>query len=384
MSGPHANLAVSDSEPERSPGDERAVLDAQRLAIASFQIDAEDFGRPWLAEAFRRLALMHEVGECLAGNAPDAAAAVAAFNRLAYDRLTNATDDQEHEQAAAWVQAESAARWGEYLALLDPSWAETRAVDAPAVPPPVEPDDEPAAIDVSTLVRLLTGGAPPPARPAVAPLARSRAPARPAMVVPAPPRSVAMEPALRDIFLAEASDLFERIVPLVLGLTLGPGQGQTLHELGRCLHTLKGAAGSVGLAELAALIHGMEEQFVAAATGVSDDLIDLLHALLRYMEGLFDALRRGPAGGGDATAPLPSASTSPPPGAGPPAPATGHDAPEPVAWTPPAAQPPTEAGEATVGEGPDRVTAERVDELMDIASELISRRGLWAAHAESM
>jgi chemotaxis protein histidine kinase CheA/ActR/RegA family two-component response regulator len=36
------------------------------------------------------------------------------------------------------------------------------------------------------------------------------------------------------------------------------------------------------------------------------------------------------------------------------------------------------------GEGPVRVPAERIDELMDLASELITRRGLWAAQADTM
>src|SRR5262249_44463429 len=104
--------------------------------------------------------------------------------------------------------------------------------------------------------------------------------------VPAPPTTLSMDPELRETFLVEAADLFDRIETLVLSLARGQVQSETFHELGRCFHTLKGAAGSVGLVQLAALVHAMEEQLEGAAGAASDELIDLLHRLLHYLEGV--------------------------------------------------------------------------------------------------
>ena len=371
---------------QSTPG--RSDLEAQRLALATHEAEAEEHGLPWLAAAFYRLALMHEVGECLVDSSPEAAAEVAGFNALAYDRLTSVADEHEREQAAAWVGSESSARWGEYLALLDPSWSETEGAWPAAEDPDTGLDDGPGAIDASTLLRMLTGIAPAHEGDASAgsvslpPIPDSGCHGLPATRAPradnhtgtedgtrstrrgisAAPAVERIDPALRDVFLAEAADLFERVEAIVNSLVEGPDQAPGLHEMGRCLHTLKGAAGSVGLAELAALIHGNEEQLQAASGVVTGDLIDRLHVLLHELEGAFDALRGGAA---SVEAEL-------------------GDAPRPSPEATPAQSAPESSGDATAGEGPVRVAGERVDELMDIASELISRRGLWAAQAESM
>ena len=63
-----------------------------------------------------------------------------------------------------------------------------------------------------------------------------------------------------------SSDLFGRIQELVLGLGGGDDAGR-LHELGRCFHTLKGAAGSVGLGGLAAAIHALEDELERGLPG---------------------------------------------------------------------------------------------------------------------
>ncbi|MFO0909561.1 MAG: response regulator [Isosphaeraceae bacterium] len=453
--GAHPHWPAGSSDPQ-----------ARRVVIASLQAESLEFGRPWLAQAFQRLGMMTEVGECLAGSSAVAAAEVAAFNELAYHRLTDVATDDEHEQAAAWVMSESAERWGSYLALLDPDWNESNTSSGS----PPEPDqglldpvetvepDAPGSIDASTLFRMLTGSArlpetphapapeltrpakiaerpqpvPPAPKPAAARPAPRTAPARapqpapaqqPAsLVIPPPPTSVSIDPELRDTFLEEATDLFERIQSQVLTLSAGQPQPEPLHELGRCLHTLKGAAGSVDLSGLAMLIHAMEEQLEVAAGVPSTGLIDLLHQLLGYIESIFDLLRgvcsleRTPEERWQPTQPAapPSRTPAPKPASEPPpprptpprvavapAPAPVEPVrpsqpvpaqPQPILATPtppPPAPPPIPAAavvskEAPAGEGPVRVTAERIDELMDIASELISRRGLWAAQAETM
>ena len=52
---------------------------------------------------------------------------------------------------------------------------------------------------------------------------------------------------MREAFLADATELFERIERIVVGLNGQDDPREAIHELARCLHTLKGAAGSVGL-----------------------------------------------------------------------------------------------------------------------------------------
>src|SRR5208337_5364011 len=98
---------------------------------------------------------------------------------------------------------------------------------------------------------------------------------------------------IREAFLADATDLFERIEPLVLGLGRDTAPRQSLMELGRCFHTLKGAAGSVGLADLATLVHTLEEHLPRASGEALPGLIDVLFQTLTYLEGVLGLLRAG-------------------------------------------------------------------------------------------
>jgi HPt (histidine-containing phosphotransfer) domain-containing protein len=202
-------------------------------------------------------------------------------------------------------------------------------------------------------------------------------PPAPALEVPPSPVTLVIDPELRETFLVEASDLFERIETLVLGLSRGQCHSRTLDEIGRRLHTLKGAAGSVGLVQLATLVHAVEERLEGVGPDVPGDLIDLLHKVLHYLEGVFIALRRGAA-----ASPIE------------PSPATGLETagPEPVEpgralerGEKPASEPvpgPVEADGP--GEGPVRISSERIDGLMDIVSDLIMRRGSWVAQTETL
>lgn len=339
-----------------------------RLSLASLQAEAEESGRPDLAAAFRRLGLMTEVWECLADESPEQARDVAAFCADAIETLIGTAADARADDASTRILRESAERWGDYLLLIDP---DSRATPGWSDEPPApDHDDEPSAIDRGALVRLLTGAPsrpePDEIDPAPTPTRGDRprvgAPPRPTretvpIAVPPPPTALAIDPELRDTFLAEAADLFERIETLVLSLGRDQQPAETLPELGRCFHTLKGAAGSVGLTQLAALVHSVEERLGEESGGASEGFVDLLHQLLHYMEGVALALRRG--------------GQTPPSGL------------DPTEETAPTVFGPPDADEGS-GEGPVRVAAERVDELLDLVSELIGRRGLWAAQAVAM
>lgn len=366
-----------------------------RRDLESLQTDLEKDDRAAAAEATRRIALLAEVWECLSAESSPAAAEVAEFCARALEHLASVAPEEETLGALDWILDESQSRWSSYLGLLDEQLAPAAHEEMVDDLPP--PDDEPAGIDAAHLLRMLLGSAPPPGTSSPDPeptrtrsLEPAPEPARPGSgsgsgsgrdlfeQFPSPPARVDIDPELRDAFLAEASDLFDRIGDLVLGLSRPGDHSESLHELCRCFHTLKGAAGSVGLLELSSLVHSLEERLTACSIGVaSDELIDLLHGGLRYLEELIEVLRQGPA-----------------PGRGPepaPAPEPARLAVErPLADRPPAAsdEKPAEetaAAPATAAaEGPLRVPSARIDDLMDLASELITRRGLWTAQAESM
>jgi chemotaxis protein histidine kinase CheA len=195
-----------------------------------------------------------------------------------------------------------------------------------------------------------------------------------------------MDPELREAFLAEAADLFERIESLVLGLGQGKPDGEALHELGRCFHTLKGASGSVGLVELSTLVHGLENGLEETGGGAAAELVNGLHDGLRQIERILDALRGG------TTADLP-ASIEAGPGLGPEAAGRAVEATDPSPGRPsdagsltPSRRNPMAAApsDATASEGPLRVPSAKIDVLMDLASELITRRGFWSTQAGGM
>jgi chemotaxis protein histidine kinase CheA/CheY-like chemotaxis protein len=368
-----------------------------RRDLETLQSDLEKDDRAAAAEATRRIALLAEVWECLSAESAPAAAEIAEFCARALEHLASVTHEEEAIGALDWILDESQSRWSSYLGLLDEQLAPSAAEEIIDELSP--PEEEPAEIDAAHLLRMLIGSAspptspdpePPPARPLEpAPEPGSAPePARPAGCgagagagagrelleqFPSPPARVEIDPELREAFLAEASDLFDRIGDLVLGLGRQGDQSEALHELCRCFHTLKGAAGSVGLLELASLVHSLEERLSGCSTGTaSDELIDLLHGGLRYLEELLEVLRQGPAAG---RGPEPALAPEPSWPAAERSPAARDEKPVEESVPVPA---------AAAAEGPLRVPSARIDDLMDLASELITRRGLWTVQAESM
>lgn len=195
-----------------------------------------------------------------------------------------------------------------------------------------------------------------------------------------------LEPELREAFLADAADLFERIQTLLLeDLNRPDAAPMALRELGRCFHTLKGAAGSVGLSALVEQVHDLEDRLEEASTGAAEVPTDRLYQALNMLESVVDQLRQE-----DHPNPV-AAVIGPRLWQG-----DEHEEPahEPAPDTEPGEDVGTEPAEAigsqdksTAGAGASgsiRVPCERIEELMDLVAELISRRGLWAAQAETM
>jgi len=101
---------------------------------------------------------------------------------------------------------------------------------------------------------------------------------------------------------AEAGELCQRATLELLELESGPERG--LEELrprydavARCMHTLKGTAGSLGLEDVAQIVHRMEDVVAAGRAGDEPLDSDAVDALLEGLDQV--VLRvRAHAGGG--------------------------------------------------------------------------------------
>src|SRR5271165_1291616 len=308
-----------------------------REAIQDLRTEAENRGMLGRSRALGRIGLLTEVWECLATDPENRGDEVGFFCAKALTQLARSDEpgDGGNDGIVDWILDHSTSTWGEYLALLEGQEGEDedRGAGLEALDPSLEPDaDASLRIDAQALIRLFQAGAagdrtdtsgssPPAVSVPVRPAVQVRPdtvppvftmPARPAaqvqpdkivpaFTIPALPQKIDLDEEIREAFLADASDLFERIEPLVLGLGRDTDPRQSLRELGRCFHTLKGAAGSVGLADLATLVHTLEEHLEAPNSSAPANLIDVLHQTLGYLDSLIGLLRSTPirAGGDD-------------------------------------------------------------------------------------
>jgi HPt (histidine-containing phosphotransfer) domain-containing protein len=384
-----------------------------REAIQVLRTEAENRGMVGRSSALGRVGLLTEVWECLGTDPENRADEVGFFCAKALSQLARSDEpgDNGDDGIVDWILDHSSSTWGEYLALLEGQERadEDCGAGLEELDPSLEPDaDVSLRIDAQALIRLFQAGAagdgtgsssssPPvasvpvasvPVRPAaqvhpdtVPPVitrpARPAAPVQPdqivpALTIPALPPKIDLDDEIREAFLADATDLFERIEPLVLGLGRDTDPRQSLRELGRCFHTLKGAAGSVGLADLATLVHALEEHLEETSSPASADLIDVLHQTLGYLDGLIGLLRTRSArtGGNDRSSAgfdHPGGETSAPPSSiidlqgstlGP-APASGPD--QSSLPCPESSSEAATDGSASAGDGPIRVPASRFD-----------------------
>ncbi|HZR08938.1 MAG TPA: Hpt domain-containing protein, partial [Myxococcales bacterium] len=71
-----------------------------------------------------------------------------------------------------------------------------------------------------------------------------------------------MDPLLEQLlegFVDESQEIYDRVTRSLMELEKSPAQGPSFDELARGLHTLKGSAATLGLAELAEFAHRMED-----------------------------------------------------------------------------------------------------------------------------
>ena len=160
-----------------------------------------------------------------------------------------------------------------------------------------------------------------------------------------------------EIFRDEARGRLDRIVDTLLALESGSAAPDAVDALFRDVHTIKGAAGMVGLADVSALAHVMED-LLADARHDGALAADHIDPLLRSS----DALRRHVAGEGEPNleliAELVAAKV----------PANGTPV-EPHQSAPAAAAPAPAAESRSI-----RVPAEKIDTLLDLVGETVLHR----------
>jgi chemosensory pili system protein ChpA (sensor histidine kinase/response regulator) len=152
--------------------------------------------------------------------------------------------------------------------------------------------------DAEEIERLL-GAAPAP--PVAAGPRTGRRPEPPAGEGAGEPAPAAEEPApeLVEAFRDEAEDHLRTVAGALERLRHGDGGGETLGEIRRAVHTLKGAAALVGRRAVAGLAHRMEdllERMAAGAVPVGEEPIALL---LDTTDALDDGVSGAGAGAGD-------------------------------------------------------------------------------------
>jgi two-component system chemotaxis sensor kinase CheA/two-component system sensor histidine kinase and response regulator WspE len=135
------------------------------------------------------------------------------------------------------------------------------------------------------------------------------------------------------------ADRLEKISEALLSMEKGPAPAETLQEVARELHTIKGETRIMGFVGVASVVHAAEDLFKAVGASPTGDQVD---GLLRACDAIVPLLD-GPIDGGEAAAKLAESLRAliPAAGARTPAPAAAPAAP--AAPAPPAAAPPAPA-----------------------------------------
>jgi len=178
-----------------------------------------------------------------------------------------------------------------------------------------------------------------------------------------------------EIFRDEARGRLDKIVETLLALENGSAEADALDALFRDTHTIKGAAGMVGLDDIGALAHVMED-LLAQARDSGTLPTQLIDPLLRAA----DALRAHVEGKGEVTAEhiaqltaARMAASGPAAEPDPPAPAAAvavpPETPAPAAEMPAPAPAPAQTERRSI-----RVPAEKIDTLLDLVGETVLHR----------
>jgi len=165
---------------------------------------------------------------------------------------------------------------------------------------------------------------------------------------------VSVDDRLLEIFREEAGDRLDAMVSTLLEIEAGDGDPESVRELFRHAHSLKGTAGMVGLEPIAEVARGVEDLLSDARGGGALDAATA-GPLLRATDAIRAAMQGEEIDAGAVIAQLRGADAAEPP---PRRPANGGASPAP----PPARM-------TTL-----RVAADRVDDLLDAAGEAVLHR----------
>jgi chemotaxis protein histidine kinase CheA/CheY-like chemotaxis protein len=402
-----------------------AEFDSFRVGLHDVALEAEVEDRGQLARALRRIRLLSEVWEWLEcePEQADPAAEVADFCLKSIEQVIcdlRSCDGSDAREISDEILGRSDERFSNYLSLVDSSSAGQSVLAEPVLIDETctAQDDAPPALDHATLLRLLQGSTGHGNQPApretsvegpqyhelrvgrraeaeqpIGDVGQPKAPIHDpppeersfadgiaasqefSLKMPSLPARFDLDDEMREAFLADACDLFERIERIVIGLGSPSDHPDSIRELRGCFHTLKGAAGCVGLNELASLVHDLEER-LGHASVVPPALKELLYQAVSYLERIIGWLRRLPASHVETTAQGGS-------GAGALF-APGEPPQDDSAGPAPSGAESVLTMHAPRDEGPIRVPAARFDELTDLASDLIEQGRFWLSQAENM
>lgn len=172
---------------------------------------------------------------------------------------------------------------------------------------------------------------------------------------------------LRQLFRSEAQDSLEAVTARLLAGGAAKPSPDILTEMMRVTHSLKGAAGTVGLPAMVDLSHRLEGKLAELARDPSSWTAATAERLVEVIDALRGFLDRAAEPSADAAASDLRAQidriVEPPPGAAPP--------PEPVAEPP---EPPLDGEPPPESRAWLRVEPERIDELMSSTGELLFDR----------
>jgi chemosensory pili system protein ChpA (sensor histidine kinase/response regulator) len=132
---------------------------------------------------------------------------------------------------------------------------------------------------------------PPPPPVAAAPRPPEKAPAPvtpPAPVSPAPVATEQIDPEMLSYFILETNESLAQIEGLILAWEKNPADAKTANSVFRLVHTIKGAANSLGMVRIGRLLHGLEDLL---ESHVVDRVFPRLSELVETIFGVTDIVK---------------------------------------------------------------------------------------------
>jgi chemosensory pili system protein ChpA (sensor histidine kinase/response regulator) len=243
-----------------------------------------------IIEDYERLT---EIAESFKLTAPERAAQVYAFllNHLDNVRhgIQGTVNDQPEEvkRCADLVHAGVLASWGNYFysfqtETLTAASQEKADVKNGQKPPRAVSKNGGRQTDTDVIGREFLSSL--GVEPATAPV--------PAAPVPAPvepaPKPEQIDPEMLGYFVLETSESLAQIEGMVLAWEKNPEDAKTAHSIFRLVHTVKGAANSLGLVRIGRLLHVLEDLF---ETHVVERVFPRLSELVELILGVSDVVK---------------------------------------------------------------------------------------------